>query len=455
MPEPQTNSRPTKDQDRESIKYAKQSLVRGEPENKITADIINNNYPDDAARGHDYARYVLAEARFELDRERPIHTEQSNMKNGNNTRNSHSDQYQRDWAYAIRSLEKGDAPEKVIGDMAAFRKDLSDPHKYAETTVGNAQQHLQVRSELSNAAKGRRAHVPDYTALDNAVQQASHLELARQLYEDGGYRQTVTESLQRDRQLEQPEAANIAKEAEARSFAERDLNYAIRARERGDGDERIIPKIAEYRQGQVENPHDYARTILEAADKTRQLEREHAGMTSSQEQIATAQDQYRRDLQFAVFQREHRTPDELQLAISERRPERAKDASSFRMHGLSDHSYAVAVSEQAHRIREVTDRGRSLEDTLDVAEREFGRHLQEALRQREIGRTANQVVKDISTHNSVDTYYARAVVNQADSIREQQRAMSIRPEMAIIAADHITRGSPNLTQVRAIADVER
>lgn len=67
------------------------------------------------------------------------------------------------------------------------------------------------------------------------------------------------------------EAADIAKEAETRFFAERDLNYAICAPERGEGDERIIPKIAEYRQGSIEKPQDYARTILEAAYKVRQL----------------------------------------------------------------------------------------------------------------------------------------------------------------------------------------
>jgi hypothetical protein len=256
------------------------------------------------------------------------------------------------------------------------------------------------------------------------------------MYDDGASGQTVTEFLQKERQLDQREAANIAKEAETRFFAERDLNYAIRSRERGDGDERIIPKIAEYCQGQVDNPHEHARAILEAADKARQLEREHPALISPQQQIATAQQQYRRDLQFAVFQREHRTPDDLQLAIAERRPDRAKETPAFRRHGLSDHSYTVAVSEQAHRIREVTDRGRSLEDTLDVGEREFGRHLQAALSQREVGRSANEVVKDISTNNSVDTYYARAVVNQADSIREHQRDQSVRPEMVHSALEH-------------------
>lgn len=95
------------------------------------------------------------------------------------------------------------------------------------------------------------------------------------------------------------------------------------------------------------------------------------------------------------FQLEHRTLDDVRLAIAERRPEKAYQSSSFRMHGFPDHSYAVAVTDQATRIREVTDRGRGLEETLDVAEREFGRHLQEVLNLREGGRTANQITKQL------------------------------------------------------------
>src|SRR5262249_40318223 len=147
--------------------------------------------------------------------------------------------------------------------------------------------------------------------------------------------------LQRERQLEQPDAANIAKEAEIHSFAERDLNYAIRARERGEGDEQIVPKIAAYRERAIDNAHDYARAILETADQVRQIEQQRPTTSSAKHSIAAAQQQYRRDVQFAVFQLEHRTSDQVRLATAERRPEKAHESPSFRMHGLPDHSYTV------------------------------------------------------------------------------------------------------------------
>lgn len=445
MPEEQSNTQGVS-HDSENIRYARESLIRGEPENKVIADIVHRSFPNDPATGYDYARYILAEARFAREKGHSIHKEQSNMKD-TDSRTTKSDQYKRDWAYAIRALEKGDAPEKVITDMATFRKKLPEAQKYAETTVGKAQQYLQVREELSHAAKARTTHAPDYTELDNNFRQTSHLEFARYLYEDGANRQTVTEFLQRERQLEQPEAENIAKEAEIRSFAERDLNYAVRARERGEGDERIIPKIAEYRQEAMENPQDYARAMLETADRVRQLENEHPSSSPAQHQVAAVQQQYRRDLEFAVFRLEHHTLDQVRLEISDRRPEKAYGSPSYRIHRFPDHSYAVAVTEQATRIREVTERGRGLEDTLDVGEREFGRHLQEALNLREAGRTADQITKHIGNGTSPSQYYARAVVNQADTIRENQREMSVRPEMARAAVQQTTPAHGRVTAV--------
>src|SRR5262249_18851378 len=121
MPEP--NPRIPTDQEKQDVQYAKQSLTRGEPDTKITPEIIQARYPNDPAQGYDYARYILAEARFALSQERPVIKEQSNMDNENDNRTHNSDQYRRDWAYAVRALEKGDTPDKVIKDMAAFRKD--------------------------------------------------------------------------------------------------------------------------------------------------------------------------------------------------------------------------------------------------------------------------------------------------------------------------------------------
>lgn len=129
-------------------------------------------------------------------------------------------------------------------------------------------------------------------------------------------------------------------------------------------------------------------------------------------------------------------------------------AHGKRFVGFPDHSYAVAVADQATRIREVTDRGRGLEDTLDVAEREFGRHVREALDLREGGRTASQIAKQLGNGTGPGQYYARTVVNQADSIREQQRHVSIRSEMARAAVEH-TMPTHDRAQSRSIATIDR
>jgi hypothetical protein len=423
--------------ERDYIEFAKESLTHSEPESRIAAAIIQHSYPQDPAQGHDYARYILAEARFELSREQPMNKEQANMNNGNNNRNHNSEQYKRDWAYAVRALEKGDSPEKVIKDMAAFRKDLPDAQKYAQTTVGNAKQHLEVRNELQNVGPTEPQIAYHADPLDEAVKHASHLAEARHLYDNGEDRQTVTEHLHRQHLFPEERAAALASQDESQLFAERDLDYAVRARERGEGDDRIIPKIAEYRQDRVDNPQDYARAILDAADVVRQAEHGQPNHAFTQHQIAMAQQQYRSDLQFAVFQLEHRTSDQVRVDMSERRPEKATERVSFRVHSAYDHSYAAAVTEQAEKIREVTDKGRGLEDTLDVAEREFGRHVHQALNMRDTGQSMHQaVLKHMEQNRSPHLNYAHAVVNQAESIRQYQRQLSIRPEMAHAALEH-------------------
>ena len=56
------------------------------------------------------------------------------------------------------------------------------------------------------------------------------MEFARRLYDDGGNRDTVVELLQQDRRIPKKDAPGIARDAETRFFAERDLNYAVRSR---------------------------------------------------------------------------------------------------------------------------------------------------------------------------------------------------------------------------------
>jgi hypothetical protein len=47
-------------------------------------------------------------------------------------------QSERDWAYALRALARGDDPEVVTNFIAAFRSDKPDPKYYAEHTVEKA-----------------------------------------------------------------------------------------------------------------------------------------------------------------------------------------------------------------------------------------------------------------------------------------------------------------------------
>src|SRR5437588_841795 len=381
--------------------------------------------------------------------------EQLFMDNKKKTSNLTHEQISADWAYAARRLQKGEAPDKIVKDMAAFRKELADPQKYAQTTVAKVQNYLDVQKELGSPAQEQPKENPDYTQLDKSLKQVSAVEFARRLYDDGGNRDTVVKSLQQDRRIPKKEAPGIARDAETRFLAERDLNYAVRARERGEPNDRIIPKIAQYRTDKVPDPQSYARAIVETADRVREAEKDSPTGPQLRPIAETAQEQYRRDLHHAVFQLENRPRDEVRLEIAERRPDKAYDSPSFRLHGQPDHSYAVAVLQQAEKIREMTDKGRNLEDTLDVAQREFGRHVQEAFNAREAGKTSSETVERISQGAPSQEFYARAVVNQAESIREHQREASIRPEMARAAIDNSMTYQQQTPSQPAPAAVER
>jgi len=376
--------------------------------------------------------------------------EQSFMKNQNNSRTYSFDQYKKDWAYAARALQKGQSPEKVIGAMAAFRKDLTDSQQYAEKTVAKVQDYLKLQQELGADLPAMELTKEIKDSLDNSLKHISKVEVGRRLYEDGADRDSVTKSLQQDHRLGKKEAVTIAKDAETRFFSERDLNYAIRARERGDSDDRIIPKIAEYREGKVENPQAYARSIVEAADIVRDAERDVSIAPMTQQGMDAVQQQYGRDLHHAVLQLEHRSHTDVTLEIHERHPEKAYDSPSFRLQGQPDPSYAVAVVHQAQKVREMTDQGRSLEDTLDVAAREFRRQVSDAVSARERGESRSQIIEKMCEGAPGQEFYARTVVNHAESIREHRRELSVRPEMARAAVEYaMTR--PGATPERTAA----
>jgi RepB DNA-primase from phage plasmid len=63
-------------------------------------------------------------------------------------------QSERDWSFANRALARGDAPEKVIAAIAAFRDgEKANPRNYAEHTVRKARQALE---DAKSAGSGTR-----------------------------------------------------------------------------------------------------------------------------------------------------------------------------------------------------------------------------------------------------------------------------------------------------------
>ena len=78
-------------------------------------------------------------------------------------------QSERDWAYAIRHLRRGDDPEHIVGEIAAYRSTdrydsqdttklassrKADPHYYAEHTVSRAMAHLgMTRTSRANESR--------------------------------------------------------------------------------------------------------------------------------------------------------------------------------------------------------------------------------------------------------------------------------------------------------------
>jgi hypothetical protein len=217
---------------------------------------------------------------------------------------------------------------------------------------------------------------------------------------------------------------------------------------------RSLPRLLNTAKEKSTIPSNTPMTWSDAADQTRETERGTSASPAIEQRIQSAHEQYRRDLQCAVFQLESQPRDQVRLEIAERRPERAYDSPSFRLHGQPDPSYAVAVVQQAEKARELTDKGRSLEQVLDAAQHRFGGHLREALNAREATKPRSEVIDRISQSVPVQEFYARAVVNQAESIREQKREMSIRPEMARAVIEQ-SRPAPEQEIARTTATVER
>lgn len=70
-------------------------------------------------------------------------------------------QSERDWAYAKRSLARGDDPETVITRIADYRaNDKHDPEYYARLTLTNAQAEIQKTTSGSDGPKASGSPAP-------------------------------------------------------------------------------------------------------------------------------------------------------------------------------------------------------------------------------------------------------------------------------------------------------
>lgn len=109
------------------------------------------------ARLESDAVHTLRDFRIDEDSPEPLLYASDNRRGERSVASDHKSQSERDWAYAKRSLARGDDPEAVIERIAAYRsEDKADPHYYAQLTVTKALADLS-RTERS----GERAADPE------------------------------------------------------------------------------------------------------------------------------------------------------------------------------------------------------------------------------------------------------------------------------------------------------
>jgi hypothetical protein len=116
----------------------------------------NKKYDEDfyvRARGESTENYHLRDFKLSIDpQDAPRHhneeTERPHRVSG-----ATLSQSEHDWAYAKRTLARGDDPEDVIRRIADYRAhDKSDPVYYARHTVSKAQEEIQRRTDGAEAA---------------------------------------------------------------------------------------------------------------------------------------------------------------------------------------------------------------------------------------------------------------------------------------------------------------
>jgi hypothetical protein len=82
----------------------------------------------------------------------------------------HRSQSEADWAYAKRSLARGDSPEEIVRRIADYRADdKADPNYYARLTVRKAQSQSTVRNPAPSPAQQKSERLPDDDVRSNSM----------------------------------------------------------------------------------------------------------------------------------------------------------------------------------------------------------------------------------------------------------------------------------------------
>ncbi len=449
---------------KENVTYAKDALANGQNHKQVFDALVQRNYPGDTVQARLYAKDVLEEVyslRMASGNVNPGHAVEEKNNNsggiGQITNNGHNPstlnieqtersntmatapvtnsnevhQYKRDWSYAIRHLEKGESRDQVEKQIATFRHDLRDAVGYAQRTVEKAQAVLEYRTAMRESLSMDNVPLEDgYKSLDANLERLSTEEYARRLYANG-YDTLVLDALQENRGLVIDEAIEVANAARSQFHAERDLDYATRHLARSEKPEEIAANIGKFRDGQVKDAKTYAAAVVQKAAEVREVEADVPTKALVDARKLVTSQEYARDLKFAFKQLEAGSDrDQVRLDIQERRPNKALQSYSYQIYGKPDHSYTVAVVQQAEGLRQMATQGFNLDEAMKVARDEFMNDLTSGIVDRQHFNLRSNAIKLITEGAPSKEFYARAVLNEAECIVNEQREASIRPEMA-------------------------
>ena len=148
-------------------------------------------------------------------------------------------QSEKDWAYALRSLERGVSPAVIAADIEAFRiRNKQDPHRYAERTVEKAAQvYERNRSFKDNFMNNERQNLKPAAQLTTEQIAAetrelhAHYEQLKERYEQAPpsqraeIREEMAPVVNRERELRQEHTGRLKPELTQDRVPEQEIGY--------------------------------------------------------------------------------------------------------------------------------------------------------------------------------------------------------------------------------------